>query len=88
MKHQAGQVISQRVKPRRGVDQRIAQPGQRLIAHEVADVAEHPAQSLRVQTLDGRIPQDARLVVPCDKVRLQHTAENPEREERQQQADK
>jgi hypothetical protein len=37
--------------------------------------------------LDERIPGDAPLVIPSDKVRLQHPAENPERNNHQQSAD-
>ena len=84
MKHQVGQVISQRIESRPGIDQRIAQPAQRFIAHDVAYVGEHPPQSVRIQTLDERVSGDAQFIIPRYEVRLQHPAEDPERDEQQQ----
>src|ERR1035441_7926298 len=84
MKHQVGQMISQRIESRSGVDQRIAQPAQRLIAHDVAYVGEHPPQPVRIQTPDERVSGDAKFIIPRYEVRLQHPAEDPERDEQQQ----
>jgi hypothetical protein len=39
---------------------------------------------VRVQTSDERVSGDAQLVIPRYKVRLQHPAEDPERDEQQQ----